>query len=202
MLPAGYELPAAILLILGGALACLAGYRLFRIVLGIYGFVLGAMLTSSMVGVTNTVGMVVAALLGGAVGALIFVFAYFVGIALVGAGVGALLVHMVWTQTSPGDPPAWAVIVAAIAGAAVAMVLQRYVIVVGTSFGGAWTMLVGLMAALGDRAALRAAAASDAWILYPLDPAPGRRWVPIAWVALGVVGMAVQLTVTAGKRRR
>src|SRR5262245_17450607 len=102
MLPAGYELPAAILLILGGALACLAGYRLFRIVLGIYGFVLGAMLTSSMVGVTNTVGMVVAALLGGAAGALIFVFAYFVGIALVGAGVGALLVHMVWTQTSPG----------------------------------------------------------------------------------------------------
>ena len=34
MLPHAYELPAAILLLLGGALACFAGYRLFRIVLG------------------------------------------------------------------------------------------------------------------------------------------------------------------------
>ena len=34
MLPPSYELPAAILLVLGGALSCFAGYRLFRIVLG------------------------------------------------------------------------------------------------------------------------------------------------------------------------
>ena len=40
MLPHSYELPAAILLVLGGALSCFAGYRLFRIVLGIYGFVI------------------------------------------------------------------------------------------------------------------------------------------------------------------
>src|SRR5918999_1231831 len=91
VLPASYELPAAILLILGGALACFAGYRLFRIVLGIYGFILGAMIASSIVGVTNTLGMVLAALLGGLAGALVFVFAYFVGIAIVGAGLGALV---------------------------------------------------------------------------------------------------------------
>jgi hypothetical protein len=29
-------------------LACFAGYRLFRIVLGIYGFILGAMIASSL----------------------------------------------------------------------------------------------------------------------------------------------------------
>jgi hypothetical protein len=46
MLPHSYELPAAILLVLGGTLSCFAGYRLFKIVLGIYGFVLGAMLAS------------------------------------------------------------------------------------------------------------------------------------------------------------
>ena len=50
MLPHSYELPAAILLVLGGALSCFAGYRLFKIVLGIYGFILGAMLASSMMG--------------------------------------------------------------------------------------------------------------------------------------------------------
>ena len=47
MLPQAYGLPVAILLVLGGTLACFTGYRLLRTVLGIYGFILGAMLASS-----------------------------------------------------------------------------------------------------------------------------------------------------------
>src|SRR5438067_12949712 len=96
MLPHSYELPAAILLVFGGALSCFAGYRLFRIVLGIYGFILGAMLASSMMAASNTFGMLVAALVGGLIGALALMFAYFVGIALVGAGLGALVAHVGW----------------------------------------------------------------------------------------------------------
>lgn len=200
MLPQGYELPAAILLILGGALSCLAGYRLFRVVLAIYGFILGAMIASSTMGVSDTVGMVVAALVGGAIGALILVFAYFVGIALVGAGLGALVAHIGWQSVRTGDPPPLAVIVLAVVGAIGAMLLQRYVIVVATAFGGAWTIIVGALAAAGNRGAMRAAAAGDAWILYPMSPAPGQRWVPIAWTVLGLIGTAVQLAVTARKR--
>ena len=37
MLPHAYELPAAVLLVLVGALTCFAGYKLFRIVLTIWG---------------------------------------------------------------------------------------------------------------------------------------------------------------------
>ena len=199
MLPHGYELPVAILLILGGATACFAGYRLFRIVLGLYGFLLGAMLASSIIGVTNTMGMVVAALAGGLAGALLLVFAYFVGIALVGAGLGALVAHLVWTQTQPSDPPALVIIGMAVLGAVVAMLLQRYVIIVATAFAGAWTLILGVMA-ISDLTALRAASPSDAWILYPLDPAPGQKWVPIGWLLLGLAGTAAQLAVT-GRRK-
>ena len=39
MLPAQYQLPAAIVLVLAGVVACFFGYRLFRIVLSIFGFV-------------------------------------------------------------------------------------------------------------------------------------------------------------------
>ena len=60
MLPHAYELPAAIVLVLAGAVACLAGYRLFRFVLAICGFILGAAIASSMMGGNSTVGMVVA----------------------------------------------------------------------------------------------------------------------------------------------
>ena len=200
MLPHSYEFPAAILLVLGGALAWSAGYRLFRVVLAIYGFIFGAMLASSVMGISNTAGMVVAALVGGLIGAAILVFAYFVGIALVGAGLGAFVVHVGWSQWAAGDPPAVLVIGLSIAGAASAMLLQRYVIIVGTAFGGGWTMIVGGLALAGERSAARALTSADVWILYPLTPAAGQRWIPMTWIALGLMGVAVQLRVTGRKR--
>jgi hypothetical protein len=201
MLPLSYELPAAILLVLGGALACFAGYRLFRIVLGIYGFIGGAMLASSTMGVSNTTGMIVAALVGGLAGALILMFAYFVAIALVGAGLGALIAHVGWSYVGTGDPPPAVIIVFALLGAIAAMVLQRYVIIVATAFGGAWTVIVGGLAMSGDHGTARAVATGDVWILYPLAPAPGQRWVPFAWIVLGLVGTGVQMGITARRKR-
>jgi hypothetical protein len=207
VLPPSYEIPAAILLVVGGVLSCFAGYRMFRVVLGIYGFVLGAMLASSIMGVSNTVGMIVAAVVGGAIGALILTLAYFAGIALVGAGLGVLLVHAVWTLAAsassgpgaPADPPMLVVVGFAAAGAVAASILQRYVIIAATAFGGAWTLIVGLMA-LGDRGAAKAASAGNVWILYPLDPAPGRRWIVLVWLVLGLLGAGVQLKVKGRKR--
>lgn len=198
MLPHSYELPAGLLLVIGGALSCFAGYRLFKIILGIYGFILGAMLASSMVAASNTVGMIAAALVGGLIGALALMFAYFVGIALVGAGLGALVAHVGWSYVgSGGDPPPLAVILLALVGSLGAMVLQRYVIIVATAFGGAWTMIVGGLT-VGDRGAR--AASADVWILYPMSPAPGRSWIPLAWIGLGLIGTAVQLAVTGRKK--
>ena len=199
MFPPAYQLPGAILLVLAGALTCFAGYRLFRIVLGIYGFILGAMVASSMMGVTNTGGMIIAGLAGGLAGALILVFAYFIGIALVGAGLGALVAHVFWGYVGSGDPPARMVIILSVLGAIGAMLLQRYVIIVSTAFGGAWTVIVGGLETAGGRGASRGSA-SEVWILYPLTPAPGHRWVPFAWIVLGLIGTGVQLAITGRKR--
>jgi len=200
MLPHVYEVPAAIVLILGGALACFAGYRLFRIVLGVYGFILGAVLASSLMGVGNNVGMIAAAIVGGLIGSVVLVMAYFVGIALVGAGLGALIGHQIWTWIKPGDPPIPVVIGVALAGAVAAMVLQRYVIIVGTAFGGAWTMIVGAVNLMATRGITRGASATEVWILYPTST-PDARWAPIAWLVLGLIGVTVQLGITGTKRR-
>ncbi len=200
MLPHSYQVPAAILLVLSGALTCFAGQRLFRLVLAIYGMFFGALIATSTVGVTNTVGMIVAAVVGGLIGAVVLVFAYFVGIGLIGAGVGALVAHVGWQYFRPGDPPTIVTIMLAILGAIAAMVLQRYVIIVATAFGGAWTVILGALA-LPDAGAIRGALANgDVWILYPLSPAPGGRWIPAAWIGLGLIGTAVQLMWTARKR--
>ena len=201
MLPQAYELPAALLLVLAGALACFAGHRLFRYVLALFGFILGAMMASSTMGISNTIGMMAAALVGGLLGAAILVFAYFIGIALVGAAVGALIVHFGWTLVGTGDPPVPAVIGLAIAGALVAMYVQRHVIIVTTAFVGAWTLIVGLLAAVGDRGALAAKSATNVWILYPMTSPPGHAWAPYVWVLLGIAGTAVQLNFGGRKKR-
>ena len=47
-MPAAYRVPAAIALVLGGIVACFFGYRLFRVVLSIFGFILGGLMASSL----------------------------------------------------------------------------------------------------------------------------------------------------------
>src|SRR5580658_7433876 len=199
MLPQIYELPGAIALVIGCTVACFAGYRLFRIVLAIDGFIAGAWLASSTMGSGNAAGMVVAALVGGIIGAFVLFFAYFVGIALVGAGLGAFVAHLGWQQASAMDPPVLIVVLFAALGTIAALVLQRYVIIVSTAFSGAWTVIVGGFA-LADRGSPRAASASEVWILYPFAPATKAPWVAVAWIVLGLLGTAMQLGVT-GRRR-
>ena len=199
MLPVTFQTPAAIVLLLGGLLACFAGYRVFRIVLGIYGFILGALLASSPFGADQTWMMIGAAILGGLIGALILIAAYFVGVALLGAGIGALAANAIWA--SLGREPHVAVVIGlAIIGALAALALQRYVIIAATAFGGAQTAVVGAAALMGERWAVQAAT-RNVYGIYPLDPVPSSKWDFIGAIVLGVVGLIVQLGWTAKKKK-
>ena len=128
-----------------------------------------------------------------------FLGAYYLGVALLGAALGALLVNLGWSQV--GNEPHWVVVSgAAVAGAFAALAVRRYVIIVGTSFGGAWTALVGAFALLGDSAAL-AAVSGDVWEVYPLTPV-GQRGFAIAWFGLALLASVVQFAVTSRARMK
>jgi hypothetical protein len=193
LIPTTYQLPALALLIVGGVIAWAAGYRLFRFVLTIFGFYIGALAATAVLGPSDRTLLIFAALGGGAVGALIMFFGYFVGVALVGAGIGALSVHMIWSRLGT-DPQAFIVILAAVAGAAAAMALQRYVIIIATAFGGGWTMLWGAMH-FTDRSGTLAQQPS-VWMVYPFDLSPGRQWVLAVWLVIGLTGIFIQLRFT------
>ena len=201
MLPASFQTPAAVILLVGGLLACFAGYRIFRTVLGIYGFILGALLATSIVGTDGTVWNIVAAIGGGLVGAALLIAAYFIGVALIGAGIGAMLVNLAWAYIG-GEPHVAVVVIVAILGALGALSLQRYVIVGATAFGGAQTVVVGGSAIMGNRAAAEAAART-VYSVYPLDPLPATSMDAAVAVVLGIAGVVVQVFITAkGKKNR
>ena len=193
LIPTSFQLPALGLLILGGVIAWAAGYRLFRFVLTLFGFAIGALAATAVLGSGDRTLLIFAALGGGAVGAMIMFFGYFVGVALIGAITGAVGVHMIWSRLG-SDPHAFVVILAAVAGAAAAMALQRYVIIIATAFGGGWAMLWGAINAMESSAVLRR---PEVWMVYPLDLSPGRRWILATWAALGLLGVFVQLRFTA-----
>jgi hypothetical protein len=200
VLPQSIQVPASIVLLAGGAIACFAGYRLFRLVLGVYGFILGALLASSMAGASGTWMAVAAAIGGGAVGALVLFAGYFVAVALIGAGLGALAVNLAWKPF--GGDPHWAVIlVVAAVGAIAAIKFQRYVIILATAFGGAWTLLRGAESLMASPASKAAPANADVWVVYSTYSGPNATWVYVAWVAIALTGTYIQLHTAGGSSK-
>ena len=197
MLPVSYAAAATVLLTAGGLLACFAGYRLFRFVLGLYGFLLGAFVTTQLMGPQSSVfSLTLAAVVGGLVGAVLMVAAYFVGVGLIGAGLAVLVLYLGW-GIAGGEPPTWLLVLVAVLGALGALSVVRVVVVVGTAAAGAWTLIVGALALAGNPAALQAATAGDVWVFYPLDPMPSRWWYTVLWVAVAAAGAVVQWTTTS-----
>jgi hypothetical protein len=136
-------------------------------------------------------------------GALLMVVAYFTGVGLVGAGLAAVALNVGW-QFVGGDPPTWLLVIVCVLGALLALSIARLVVIFGTALAGAWTLVIGAMALMGDASALAAALAGDVWILYPLAPAAQGRWWPtVIWLGLSFAGIIVQLATTRnGPRSR
>jgi hypothetical protein len=203
MIPGAYAVPAAVILVISGAVACFGGYRLFRIVLGIYGFILGAMITTSVMGTSSTFALVLAAAVGGLIGAGLMIAAYFVGVGLIGAALASLVVHMVW-RVIGGDPPTMLLVIMAVLGALGALSVARYVAVIGTALAGSWTLIVGALALSGKKFNSLPVTSDNVWVVYGAGPLPGNWWVIGSWVALALAGAVVQMTTTSktGKAKK
>jgi hypothetical protein len=197
MLPGSFQMPAAAILLVGGLCSCLAGYRIFRFVLAFFGFVFGALFVGAAMGSDQTLWMIGASLLGGLVGALILFAAYFVGVALIGAGIGAGLAMVLWAAVDR-EPGIWPVIILAVIGAVGALAVQRHVIIVATAFAGAQTAVIGAAELVARRSA--DTASRQMFHVYPLDPLPNTRSDLIAFVVLGIFGLVVQLRTTTAKK--
>ncbi len=187
-----YATPAAIVLTVGGLLACFAGFRLFRIVLALYGCLIGAFVTMASVESPGLWMLVLAAVVGGAIGAVLAIVAYFMVVGLVGAGLTALAMVLLWRFIG-GDPPTVVLVVGCVIGALTALSVVRYVVIFGTALAVSWTFMVGVLALMGDVEAMQAASAGDVLMALPIDAPVERWWMTAGWAALALAGVIVQL---------
>ena len=185
------HVPVAIILLVAGVVSCFLGYRLFRWMLALYGFVGGAYLVSLLLDVPSPWAAALIVVGGGLTGAAILIMTYLAGLAVLGAGLGALALSLTWTPVY-GEPRTGLLVLACLVGAVISVALQRYVIIVWTAFGGAWIGLIGAFALAGHGRAL-AVASGDVWQVYPLAPANGQVLFAISWFILGCLASFLQL---------
>lgn len=176
-----------------GAVNCLFGYRLFRVLLGLWGAVIGGFVGWSMgAQAAGTNLALVAGLLGAVLGGVLLTLLYFLGVFVIGAMLGAMAAAAAMTLANQPPHPLVELAGAVVLGLA-ALKFQKLVIVLATAFGGAWAIVLGV-AQLLQRFDMRLALASPRAM-----PLPDARAALVfaTWLALGLVGATIQYTVTA-----
>ena len=145
----------AVLSILFGVISCFWGYRAFKAVLGITGFIVGAWIAGGIAATfTGGVGViaVIAAVAGGLITGSIFVTLYYVGVFVVGASAGWIVGAMI--TSAAGNPVHIIVfVILALLGGILAVSFQRHILIIATSLIGSWYVVAGSLVLLGSELA-------------------------------------------------
>lgn len=194
---------ATILAVLFAAVLGLAillfGYRLFLVMLPIWGFFagfwLGASAISLLIGqgfLATVTGWVIGFIVGVILAVLSYLF-YMLTVALIAAVIGGALASALMTAIG-FDPGFLVSVVAILTGIAVAILalvfnLQKYVIILLSSIGGANLIVLAGLLLFGF--VTLADLQSGANIIRPVL---SQSWLAlVAWLALAVVGLVVQV---------
>ena len=131
--------------ILIGAFECFFGYRFFKVLLALTGFAIGGAMAGGIgYAISGQQGAALLyALIGGIVGAILLYALYFVGVFLIGALFGLVIGEILNTFSHTSSSSAVLLILAVIGGVA-ALLFQKFVIILSTSFGGAWSVVSGI----------------------------------------------------------
>ncbi len=139
-----HELIGLLVLFAAGSAYCFLGYRIFRVVLGLTGFLLAGLTAAALAGwisYGHVMSMAIAGVLGGLCGAVALFFLYRAGVFFVGF-LGGLIIAFHVLQGSSESWVIWAILGAGLAGGVMALGLEPLVMTVATAVIGAWLCMV------------------------------------------------------------
>lgn len=174
-------------MVLLGAVQCFLGYRIFKVILGLTGFFIGGLLAGSAgydVSQQELVALL-AGLVGGIIGAAVLVGLYFVGVFVIGAFLGGILGGALCAVVGTSPEPLVLLILAILTGV-VALFFQKFMIIMSTGFGGAWSVVTGI--------AYFTTGAIDPTRLESIFRASSVQMyvILLCWILLGLAGVMVQ----------
>ena len=182
----------SIVTILVGLLFCFFGYRVFKVILGIAGFLLGYSLVSNLVALLSVPMWVIvlSGVVAGLILAFLSAFVFYLGVFVLGAYFGTTLAWAISAligTTFTSSPWIWPLVFGlAVLFGILAVVFYRFMIIFSSSFAGAWCIVSGLLTLV---------------LASGITPFDSYTYVMVAaWVVLGILGMIVQYKVTAKKK--
>ena len=189
----------AIALIASGVVCCFLGYRLFRIILGVTGFLGGGVLvwTLAVGGEYSQVVVLASALLVGLGGAVAMFSLFYVGVFLFGCSLGLLTS----TVLSSAFGTEFGILLTSLFGliaGLVTLLIRKGVMVTSTALTGSWAVLSGTSHFVDSVDLVRV-------FLEPNIPRSQDNLyygILILWLVLGASGLAVQLRWLRRKKNR
>ena len=180
----------AVTLIASGMITCFYGYRLFKIVLAITGFVTGGalawtVLTAAGYGQTATIaGTFLVSLVGG----IAMVSLFFAGVFLFGCSMG-LLMAVLLLSTIGSELNVVVVSIFALVNGLVTLWFRKVLVVASTALTGAWSVLSGIAYFVGNLDLVGALAKPE------LLQTQGDLYYAVValWLLLGVSGITIQM---------
>jgi len=179
-----------------GILLWFLGYRIFKSVLGFYGFLIGAALGGGLAAVLGAGQLIaiIAAVVVGLICAVLAVSLYFVGVFLAGAALG-VFAGVSLSSALKGVPLLTLIlgVVLGVIGGLAALLLQKLIIILSTASIGSAEIVIGAAYFLTSGRALQ-------WFS---DPSAARKElgpVAVLWLLVAIVGVLIQYTITGKKR--
>lgn len=175
------------LIILFSLIQCFYGYRIFKSIIKFMGFLVGA-IVAGLIGMAISKEEMIAiftGFIGGFVGAEVFLAFYFIGIFFTGAFLGSVLGTVLFAMEESSPEPAVLIILAVIAGV-IALIYQKFMIIVSTGFSGAWVAVIGI-------AYFTTGAIEPENFARLLRSGGGHLYATLlCWLALGIMSVIVQ----------
>jgi len=179
-----------------GILLWFLGYRIFKSVLGFYGFLIGAALGGGLASVLGAGQLiaVIAAVVVGLVCAVLAVSLYFVGVFLAGAALG-VFAGISLSGALKGVPLLTLILAVALGviGGLLALLLQKLIIILSTASIGSAEIVLGAAYFLTSGRALQ-------WFGRPYAARNELGPLVILWFLLVAAGVLVQYFITGRKR--
>jgi hypothetical protein len=185
---AGSGIFGGILIILFGIVNCFFGYVYFRLLLGVWGFIMGGVLGISLASDGAPIVVLAAGLIGAILGAMMIYLLFRVGVLIIGALLGYTLTAALLAQLGFNENLFLLALIGAAIFAILALVLNRVFIIVLTAFSGASAILTGVSLLLNGERVMQAFAERR------FDPmlADTPLITGIFWLLLAVAGIFIQ----------
>ena len=192
-----------------GVLMCFYGQRAFKYVLGLFGLLAGGY-AAAAVGLDLSDGNRAVALFcgltGGALGAVLMVTLYLLGVFVAGATLGGIIA-VIFTLRAGPDMRALVAALLAVIGGFLALFIQRFIVTIATALNGAALVIGGmwlLFAGLSPMAAYHRYAAGGPATAYSSVAGAGihKYFLLVAWALLGCLGAWAQFAAAHRKEEK